>query len=193
MPGVPASAPRDKRTKEELVQALAESQMMAAGLAMRNGGLELELELTKTRERGLLEDIATIEQQLASGMVLSPENPFEAVVMTLVGINRSKSADYASPDNMLLNFDRVAAMLDLEGFNPTEDLLQEIAKKFQRIVNLRGRHARNETVADSYNDLAVYAILAIVNQRRLGAYGEADLIGVAMTAGDTDDEVEVQL
>ena len=93
-------------------------------------------------------------------ITLNSKDPFEALVIPMVETNRKKRADYASDDDMFLNFRRNAEMMDLEGFDALEDCLSMVSRKFGRIVNLRDREPSNETVVDSYLDLAVYAILA---------------------------------
>lgn len=93
-------------------------------------------------------------------ITLSPKDGFEKLLIPMVETNRAKRADYASEDDMYLNFRRNAEMMDLEGFDALEDCLSMVSRKFGRIVNLRGRDATNETVVDSFLDLAVYAVLA---------------------------------
>lgn len=93
-------------------------------------------------------------------LTLRPNDPFEKLLIPIVSTNRLKRADYASDDNMYLNFDRNAAMVGLEGYTALEDCLTMVARKFGRITNLRGREPSNEAVVDSYLDLAVYSILA---------------------------------
>lgn len=92
-------------------------------------------------------------------MELDPQDPFESVVIELVDLNRVKRADYASDTNIFKNFERVVEMLGLEGYSVSEDILAMVCRKVQRIVNLRGRAPTNESVQDSWKDLAVYAML----------------------------------
>jgi len=96
----------------------------------------------------------------AKKIELDPKDPFEKLLIPIVETNRKKRADYASDDNIYLNFDRNAEMMDLDGYDSLEDCLSMVARKFSRIVNLRGRDASNEAVEDSFLDLAVYGILA---------------------------------
>lgn len=97
----------------------------------------------------------------AKKIELDPKDAFEKLLIPIVEMNRKKRADYASEDNIFLNFDRNADMMKMEGYSALEDCLSMVARKFGRITNLRGRTAANETVADSYLDLAVYSILAL--------------------------------
>lgn len=93
---------------------------------------------------------------------LNDENEFERVLIRMVELSRAKRSDYASDENMLSNFEDVVQMMKLDGYDVREDILQMIARKFSRIVNLRGRSALNEAVQDSVLDLAVYAVLLCV-------------------------------
>lgn len=93
-------------------------------------------------------------------VVLDPSDPFDKLLIPMVVMNRKKRADYASEGNIYKNFDRNVDMMDLEGYDALEDCLSMVARKFGRITNLRGREAANETVVDSYLDLAVYSVLA---------------------------------
>lgn len=92
-------------------------------------------------------------------ITLDPGNPFDALLIPIVLTNRRKSADYASPADLYLNFRRNAAMVALPGYTPLVDCFSMVARKLGRIANLRGRSAQNEGVVDSYLDLAVYAVL----------------------------------
>lgn len=91
--------------------------------------------------------------------VLDPNDEFEARIIEMVRINRRKRHDYAGGANPYQNFDRNAASLGIEGYGPLEDCLSMITRKIGRITNLRGREPQNETVLDSWLDLAVYAAL----------------------------------
>jgi hypothetical protein len=97
----------------------------------------------------------------AGGQLISldPYDGFEKLLIPIVEMNRKKRADYASEANLYQNFDRNAEMMDMEGYDALEDCLSMVARKFGRIVNLRGRDPKNESVVDSYLDLAVYGIL----------------------------------
>jgi hypothetical protein len=58
--------------------------------------------------------------------------------------------------------------MGLAGYDALEDCLSMVSRKLGRIVNLRGRDPRNETVVDTFEDLAVYAVLALgLAKRRL--------------------------
>lgn len=93
-------------------------------------------------------------------ITLSSHDEFEKLLIPMVETNRKKRADYATDGDAYLNFRRNAMMLDLEDYDALTDCLSMVSRKFGRIINLRGRDATNETVVDSYLDMAVYAILA---------------------------------
>lgn len=94
-----------------------------------------------------------------SQICLDRNDPFEKLLIPIVETNRKKRADYASDDNIYLNFDRAAAEV---GLSPQDIVDVMVAIKNGRIANLRGREeeVKNESVADSYLDRAVYCILA---------------------------------
>lgn len=92
-------------------------------------------------------------------IMLDPNDPFDALLIPIVALNKRKRADYAVPGDLYINFRRNAMMMDLEEFTPVEDCLSMVTRKLGRLVNLRGRDAANETVLDTVEDLIVYAIL----------------------------------
>jgi hypothetical protein len=57
-------------------------------------------------------------------------------------------------------------MLNLPDYDTIEDIKSMIARKFGRLNALRGREAQNESVQDTWIDLAVYAVLGVVASRR---------------------------
>lgn len=123
-------------------------------------------------------EVAAIEQrsfdphEVVSDIILDPFDPLEARIIEMVEIHRRKRADYASEANPYQNFDRNAAALGIEGYGPLEDALSMINRKIGRIINLRGRDPRNESVLDSWLDLAVYSLLgygiAVRDAKELG-------------------------
>jgi hypothetical protein len=92
-------------------------------------------------------------------VTLNPEDPFESLLIPMIEMNRRKRADYASDDDIYRNFRINAAMMALPGYTPAQDALSMITRKVGRITNLRGRPPTNESVLDSWLDLAVYAVL----------------------------------
>jgi hypothetical protein len=104
---------------------------------------------------------------------LDPGDPFDAALIPLVETNRRKRADYAQDGDPFSSFTTSADLLGLDGFGPIEAALFNMAQKMTRLQSLRlnGRmnDPRNEAVADTYLDLAVYSILtyAIAKQSQL--------------------------
>jgi hypothetical protein len=97
---------------------------------------------------------------------LHTDDVFESLVIKIVDMNRQKRADYASKENVFQNFDTNARMMNLSGYTALEDCLSMVTRKIGRITNLRGRDPLNETVYDSFLDLAVYAVLLLGLQVR---------------------------
>lgn len=112
-------------------------------------------------------------------VVLDPADPFDAALIPIVETNRRKRRDYASDGDVFSNFRTSATLLGIDGFGPTEAALFNITQKLARLQSLRlnGRmdDAANESVADTYLDLAVYGILAY-----------AIYLSLRETAGKTD-------
>jgi len=97
---------------------------------------------------------------IANVIYLDPTDPFDRLIIPMVEMNRKKRADYATQGNLFANFDRNAEMMNMPGYTALEDCLSMVGRKFNRITNLRGRPPKNETVLDSFLDLAVYGVLA---------------------------------
>jgi len=84
-------------------------------------------------------------------------------LIPLVGTNRRKRKDYARDGEAFSSFYSSSALPGMKGFGPVEAALFNVAQKMTRLQSLRenGRmnDPANESVADTYLDLAVYAIL----------------------------------
>lgn len=108
--------------------------------------------------------------QLRASITLDPDDPFDAALIPIVEMNRRKRADYAKDGDPFSNFKTTSAMLSLNGFGPAEaayfNVLQKVARLQSLRVNGRMAETANESVTDTYLDLAVYAIIlyAIVLQ-----------------------------
>jgi hypothetical protein len=89
---------------------------------------------------------------------LDANDPMDRAFLRMIEMNQKKRADYAGSDPFS-NFRKVAAMMQLEGYDHIEDCMTMVCRKIARINNLRGRSPKNEAVIDSYEDLAVYATL----------------------------------
>lgn len=96
---------------------------------------------------------------------LNPDDPFERVIMDMLATNRRKRADYAVDGSPWSNFDDTANALGIPGFTPVDSVNFNIEQKSARLRSLRknGRmqDPRNESVADTYLDRAVYSVIAL--------------------------------
>jgi hypothetical protein len=109
------------------------------------------------------------EKEAKDSLTLDPNDPFECVLIEMVATNRKKRADYANSSDIFANFRRSAGLIGLAGFGPKEAVLFNIAQKLARLQALRenGRinEPMNETVEDTYLDLAVYGVLLLALSR----------------------------
>lgn len=105
-----------------------------------------------------------------SAITLDPADPFDAVIIQIVETNRRKRADYANDGDIFSNFKTTSTMIGIPGFGPAESALFNVLQKLARLQSLRtnGRmqSTQNETVVDTYLDIAVYAVImyAIVSE-----------------------------
>jgi hypothetical protein len=94
---------------------------------------------------------------------LDPNDPFDSAVIKLVAMNRKKRSDYAADSDWASNFRDVASNFGLPGFSAAESAYTLLLTKIARLRSLRlnGRmdDPTNESVLDTYLDLAVYAII----------------------------------
>jgi len=88
------------------------------------------------------------------------DDPFEAAVWDLVKMNRKKRRDYAQDGDPFSNF---RATSDHFGFSPWESAEFNLVQKLTRLASLqangRMEEPENESVADTYLDAAVYAVI----------------------------------
>jgi hypothetical protein len=114
-------------------------------------------------------DQSSLAEEMGTSMddmvLLDPADPFEAVLIDMVATNRKKRADYANKDDAFVNFRRSSGLLGIPGFGPKEAALHNITQKLARLQALReaGRmdDPKNESVQDTYLDLAVYAVILL--------------------------------
>lgn len=112
-----------------------------------------------------------------STVTLDPSDPFDAALIPIVLTNRRKRADYAQDGDPFSNFHLTADLLGLTGFEASESALFNVLQKIARLKALRmnGRmnQTANESVLDTYLDLAVYSIIlyAIVLEESKPARG----------------------
>lgn len=92
---------------------------------------------------------------------LNSEDPFEAAVERLVKLNRKKRADYALDSDPWSNF-RLTAERHPKMDTPLDAVMFNVHQKMVRLEALRanGRAPENEAVEDTYDDLAVYFVIA---------------------------------
>ena len=113
----------------------------------------------------------TMTAKPIQGIVLDPGDPFESALIQMVQTNRAKRRDYAVDGSPFSNFEETAAGMNMQGFGPIESSLFNVLQKLARIRSLRanGRvnDPANESVLDTYLDLAVYAVItyAIAKQK----------------------------
>lgn len=107
-------------------------------------------------------------------VTLDQNEPFESILVDIVEMHRAKRADYASDNDSFSNF-RDSSDMGLEGFDAVTAAEHNVRQKLARIKSLRlnGRleEPENETVTDTYLDLAVYACITLA----LRLEAEADL------------------
>lgn len=90
---------------------------------------------------------------------LDRSDPFEGALIRIAEMNRRKRADYAREDDIFSNFRFTAGLF---GLAVEEAAMFNVAQKLARISTLRakGDEPQNESVEDTYLDLAVYAVIA---------------------------------
>lgn len=114
-------------------------------------------------------DVDPRASESLDAVTLNPDDPFERVVMDIVQTNRRKRKDYAVDGSPFSNFDTTAAGLGIEGFGAKESAIFNVLQKLARLSSLRanGRldDPQNESVEDTYLDLAVYSIIAYAIHR----------------------------
>jgi hypothetical protein len=110
-------------------------------------------------------------------VTLDPDSAFEAALIEMVGIYRSKRADYALDVDPFSNFRQSADVVGLDGFGPVEAALHLVGVKLARLRALRGngRGPVNESVLDTYRDLAVYGVIVLALATERAALSEAGL------------------
>lgn len=100
---------------------------------------------------------------------LDPADPIDAVLLEIHALNRRKRADYAVDGDPFSNFYAVARRVSHLGIGPMGVLEVLLAVKEERLIALaaNGRDPANESVDDTYRDLAVYTTLRRALARRL--------------------------
>ena len=122
------------------------------------------------------EGVKSLGQILAEESMgrLDPSDPFDKVIINMVSMNRKKRRDYAADSDPFSNFRDTARNMALDGFGPAEAAYALLLTKISRLRSLRanGRmeDTANESVLDTYLDLAVYSVilLALVKEQANG-------------------------
>ena len=110
---------------------------------------------------------------------LNPDDPFDKVVINMVEMNRKKRNDYAADSDPFSNFRDTADDFGMAGFGPAESaqilLLTKVARLKSLRLNGRMDNPSNESVLDTYLDLAMYAtiLLALVKEEASTANTES--------------------
>jgi len=105
---------------------------------------------------------------------LDPGDPFDSVILKMVEVNRAKRRDYALDGEFDSNFTDVAFNLGIDDFGNVESAYVLLLTKVARIRSLRknGRmeDPSNESVVDTFVDLANYAVLclAMIQEKQSG-------------------------
>ena len=118
-------------------------------------------------------------------VLLNKFDPFERVLIDIVETNRRKRKDYAADGDPFSNFTLTSELLGLDGFDAVESALFNVCQKLARLKALRmnGRmdNPENESVADTYLDLAVYAVITYAIYRQAIHTAAQDNIGFQTT------------
>lgn len=94
-------------------------------------------------------------------VVLNPDNAFEAALINMVRTYRRKNHDYAQHDNWSSNFEDVANQMGFEHPVLAADALIAVKQARLRSLAYNGVDPENEGVIDTYEDRAVYAVIAL--------------------------------
>ncbi len=116
--------------------------------------------LAKKRAPWEVEGATAAPAPRPAGLLLDPNDPFEATLIDMVTVNRAKRHDYTQEGSSPWdNFDGVEQGLGLPAGTSTDVL---IATKMHRKKALATREGepRNEALEDTLLDLAVYAVIA---------------------------------
>jgi hypothetical protein len=94
-------------------------------------------------------------------ITLNMDDGFERAVAGMIETNRRKRQDYAQDGDPYSNFRDTAELMGIDAFTMLDSARFNIAQKVVRLKSLRqnGRPPNNETVQDTYLDLAVYAVI----------------------------------
>jgi len=97
----------------------------------------------------------------AQDITLDPTDPFEAVVMEMVRLNRKKRSDYAGDGHIFQNFYDSAYQLGLTPGHSVETLVATKQARLRVLGVEDKRIVENETKRDTILDRAVYSAIAV--------------------------------
>lgn len=105
-----------------------------------------------------------VAKKADDAITLSPDDPFEAVLIDIVKTNRAKRADYAHDGDIFSNFREAGQACGVDAADIVE---MHIATKNARLRALKanGREPENEAVADTLLDRAVYSVIRVCLDR----------------------------
>jgi hypothetical protein len=87
-------------------------------------------------------------------------NPkFDKLITEWVKTHDDKNSDYSADTDPLSNF----RMAETVGLTPLDGVLVRMSDKWSRIGQLRrGKKPKNESLRDSFKDLSIYAMIAVL-------------------------------
>jgi len=106
---------------------------------------------------------------------LDRNDPFDAAVLEIVRMNRKKRRDYAKDGEWDTNFVQTADHFGMDVWESAEfNLVQKVARLRSLRANGRMSEPENESVADTYLDAAVYAVIMYALYRNYSEDGEGE-------------------
>jgi hypothetical protein len=105
--------------------------------------------------------LSTSEEGVLLGYLHGSEIPtgwFGRAVRDVIETRRQKGRDYDDPQDEFRSFREVASFF---GHDPSDSALHDLLEKLARLRSLRrdGRTPANETMRDTYKDIAAYGLL----------------------------------
>ena len=102
-----------------------------------------------------------------SNLPFQPQDEFEWVIVELIEMRRSKGHDYGDDTDTFSNISQSANF----GVQPWLGAIIRLNDKISRIQAFVKKHnLKNEPIEDSFKDIAVYAIIALVKWRERHKY-----------------------
>lgn len=97
-------------------------------------------------------------------MKLDPNNHFEAILIAMAEIHRSKGGDYASPEDRYSNFRETAEHIGSYPWITNEVMIQTKQSRIKQLLRkwLNDESPNNESLRDSLIDRAVYSVIGVI-------------------------------